>query len=173
VTDALARLETMVLEDESGQARAAAAVSLGKLGDAEAVGPLIEALKDTDAVVAQEARDSLARIGRPAMEPCIEALRSDDPDTRFAAARAVEALARENVRDDRAVRPLIELLRETEEAMVARRGTSEVKVTDWSNRMKWVGSALVAVTGVNRDPTFRTGDAHWGRWWDANKERYP
>ncbi|MER3501614.1 MAG: PBS lyase [Candidatus Fervidibacterota bacterium] len=72
-----------------------------------AVEPLIEALRDRDWEVRWAAAYALGKIGKPAVEPLIEALRDRDGKVRRAAADALGAIG-----DARAVEPLIEALRD-------------------------------------------------------------
>jgi HEAT repeat protein len=106
-------LEPLVaaLEDEDGRARAAAARALGLLGDVRAIGSLLAALGDEEAHV--EASAALARLGEPAVEPLIAALKGGDPITRRSATialglggdrRAIEPLTAALKDDDRQVR---------------------------------------------------------------------
>jgi HEAT repeat protein len=113
--------------------RQAAAVALGAIGDARAVEPLIAALKDEDSgvrlwaakaldaigwkpetgeaealyLIAQRKWDGCVKIGAPAVEPLIAALKGEDWRVREAAA---EALGK--VGDARAVEPLIAALKD-------------------------------------------------------------
>lgn len=65
----------VLMEDENGRKRGEAAVSLGKIGDAKALEPLIIALKDNDDRVRVGAAVALGGIGNPeAVDPLIEAL---------------------------------------------------------------------------------------------------
>ena len=127
------------LKDESSSVRRAAAEALGKIGDPRAVEPLIAALKDKDSDVRYAAAkalgeikdpravepliavpkdyysgvryavtEALVKIGAPAMEPLIAALKdkdSKDSDVRQAAAEALG-----EIKDPRAVEPLIAAL---------------------------------------------------------------
>jgi HEAT repeat protein len=79
------------LEDEDSSVCWQAAETLGKLGDARAVEPLIAALKE-DSGVGEETVEALGRLGDArAVEPLIAALGDEDWDT---CAWAAEALRR-------------------------------------------------------------------------------
>ena len=63
---------------------------LGKIGDKEAVGPLIAALKDWDSHVREQAAVVLGKIGdKKAVEPLIAALKDRDSDVRGAGSRGL------------------------------------------------------------------------------------
>ena len=91
------------LKDKDPIVRGDAAEVLGKIGDSRAVEPLIEALKDIVQFIAIE---SLGKIGEPAVEPLIKALKNKDTLIRSGAARALG-----KIRDKRAVEPLTEALK--------------------------------------------------------------
>jgi len=119
------------LKDEDSFVREGAAEALGKIGDKRAVEPLIHALNDEDWQVRWEAAealdelgyepkndtekayyliarknwDELVKMGEPAVEPLIQALKDEDIFVREA---AVEALGK--IGDKRAVEPLIHVL---------------------------------------------------------------
>ena len=70
--------------------RAAAARSLGRIGDSRAVEPLIAVLGDARKEARRAAVEALSRIGSPrAVEPLIGALKDSDPIVRQTAAGAV------------------------------------------------------------------------------------
>ena len=91
------------LKDKDPNVRGDAAEALGKIGDSRAVEPLIEVLND---IVEFIAIDSLRKIGEPAVEPLIKALKNKDTLIRSGAVRALGEL-----RDKRAVEPLTEALK--------------------------------------------------------------
>jgi adenylosuccinate lyase len=73
--------------------RANAAFTLGQLGDAQAVGPLIEALRDEATVVRAEAAGALGGLGdERAVEPLIRALYDSQWEVRSNAALSLGAL---------------------------------------------------------------------------------
>jgi HEAT repeat protein len=105
------------LKDPDKEVRRAAAQSLGKIGDARAVEPLIAALKDKDTnplwaelegkrtSVRLLAARALSRIGTPAVEALIVALKDNDSDVRILAAKTLGEIG-----DARAVQPLLSAL---------------------------------------------------------------
>ncbi len=79
---------------------------------APAVQPLIARLKDQDEDVVQAAAQALVRIGAPAVEPLIPHLKARNKDVRQDAAEALGQIG-----DPRAVKPLIERLKDQSETM--------------------------------------------------------
>ena len=85
------------LEDENADVRWRAAVALGRIGDAKAVEPLIEAFKDKDSYVRDKAEealenicaDAVKKIGADAVKPLIGALKDDNPKMRASAAKTL------------------------------------------------------------------------------------
>jgi bilin biosynthesis protein len=98
-----AGVRQLISEVEHGQRedRVAAAKMLGKLGDAQAVDALIQALHDPDRSVYLSAARTLGRLGDPALEPLLHALQDKDSHVRLGAALALRASG-----DERAVEPL-------------------------------------------------------------------
>ena len=83
--------------------RSGAAEALGKIGDARAVEPLIQALKDRDYDVRGKAAEALGKIGDArAVEPLIQALKDE-----YAQPAAIESLGKIGAP---AVEPLIQYL---------------------------------------------------------------
>ncbi len=76
-----------------------AARTLGRIGDARAVEPLVAALRDRDQAIRRSATDALVKIGTPAVDSLIAAFK--DPDVRKYAARALGRIG-----DPRALPPL-------------------------------------------------------------------
>jgi HEAT repeat protein len=75
--------------DEHFAVRAAAATALGRIGDAQAVQPLLATIHDQDPYVRTEATAALARFHTTAALPAFrDALRSDDVIDRLSAVRA-------------------------------------------------------------------------------------
>jgi HEAT repeat protein len=95
-------------------ARRAAAEALGERGDARAVLPLVEALKDRDILVRNRAEEALGKIGdESAVGPLVEILREKRSflkqlfsDSRNRATRLLRVIG-----DASAVEPLIEMLK--------------------------------------------------------------
>jgi HEAT repeat protein len=99
-------IKTLRNKGEDWQVRAIAAATLGNIGDAKAVDPLIEALKDADDDVRERAAEALGKIGdAKAVDPLIEALKDASGEVRWRAARALVEIG-----DAKAVDPLIEAL---------------------------------------------------------------
>ena len=83
-----------------------AAAALGDIGDSDAVEPLIAALKNNElSGVRWKAAEALSKIGAPAVDALIGALRHHDDDVRWKAAIALGEIG-----DPRAIEPLIALL---------------------------------------------------------------
>ena len=110
-----------LLSDEEPIVRMAVAQALGKIGNPQAVSPLIIALGDTDWRVRESAQLALAKIGEPALSELIKALSENNPDVREGASYALGF-----IESPQAIQSLITLLgdpiltvRETaEEALV-------------------------------------------------------
>jgi len=92
------------LDDDNASIRQGAAMSLGKLGDARAIGPLIRLLVD-EWLVRVKAIAALVTIGEPAVKPLLKALENDHSLIR---AGAVESLG--EIGDSRAIEPLVKAL---------------------------------------------------------------
>ena len=98
------------LKDEEWLVRDRASEALGEIGDARAAQPLIQALKCEkyeDEYVRNTAVAALRKIGEPAVQPLIQALKDKDKDVREGAAKALGRIG-----DFRAVDPLIEALKD-------------------------------------------------------------
>ena len=93
-------------KDEYKQVAVQATRALGEIGDARAVQPLIQAMKNGWLV--SEAQWSLEKIGEPAVEPLILSLKDED-----ILAWSAQVLGK--IGDARAVEPLIRILREEHE----------------------------------------------------------
>ena len=132
------------LKDENQFVRWGAALALGEIGDKRAVEPLINALKDEDSDVRMEAAEALdqmgwkpgyvtekayylvakkewdeaVKLGEPAVEPLINALKDEDSGVRWKAAEALEEIG-----DERAVEPLINALKDEDSGV--REGAAE------------------------------------------------
>jgi HEAT repeat protein len=93
------------LGDADSKVRACVARSLGNLKNPRATESLIAVLKDPDISVRQGAAESLAKIGTPAVEPLIAALKDWGTD-----APAGIAAALRDIQDPRAIEPLVAVL---------------------------------------------------------------
>jgi len=93
-----------------------AAEALGNIGDATAVEPLISALKNGEiSGVRWKAAEALAMIGPPSVDSLIDALQHPDGDVRWKA-----AIALGEIRDPRAVNPLIRCLSDKDRFVIGR-----------------------------------------------------
>jgi HEAT repeat protein len=93
-------------------ARKTVAEELGKLGDARAIEPLIKTLADWD--TRDSAANALINLGEPTVEPLIKALSHNQ--TNCIRKTAAELLGK--LGDKRAVAPLVEALRDTQEVRI-------------------------------------------------------
>jgi HEAT repeat protein len=57
-----------------------------------AVEPLIDALKDENSEVRESATEALARIGKPAVEPLTEALKDENSEVHRLAAKSLDKI---------------------------------------------------------------------------------
>jgi HEAT repeat protein len=97
---------TRLLKHRDLDVQYGAAEVLGEIGDSGAVEPLITALKNDEySGVRWKAAEALSKIGAPAVEALIGALRHPDDDVRWKA-----AIALGDIGDPRAIEPLIMLL---------------------------------------------------------------
>lgn len=87
---------------------------LGTLGDARAVGPLIEALTDEVNDIRQRAYDSLIKLGAPSVPAVASLLTHEDDDLRQAASEIIRKIGKP------AVEPLTEVMLGADEALQAR-----------------------------------------------------
>ena len=99
------------LTNKDAKLRGEAAWALGKSGDARAVVPLIQALKDSDSDVQQWAVLGLAKVGNSSVEPLIDALNVSDESINQSFTRWEAAAALGLIKDTRAVEPLIRVLK--------------------------------------------------------------
>lgn len=88
----LARLIWQLLKGEKVEVRRTAAETLGKIGDAQAVEPLTQAINDQNRQVRSQAAESLVKIGgEDGIKALADALESEDEHVTGVAARALEA----------------------------------------------------------------------------------
>jgi len=123
------------LKDENRNLRFGAADLLGEIGDERAVEPLIQSLNDKDSYIRLEAAEALdkigwkpedgqeniyyliakakwnevVKIGKPAVNPLIRALKDGELDLRYEAAEALGEIG-----DEKAVEPLTEALKDVD-----------------------------------------------------------
>jgi HEAT repeat protein len=91
------------LNDSSWEVSVVAAKGLGDFKEPRTVKPLILVLRNKDMDLNFAAKDSLVKIGEPAVEPLIAALNSKNENVRLFAVWALEGIG-----DPRAVEPLIQ-----------------------------------------------------------------
>jgi HEAT repeat protein len=122
-----ADVDTLVqdLKENDLIVRLHAAKALGEAKDARAVEPLIAALGDKGC--GHTAANALAKIGKPAVEPLIVALKNENP---FVRRNAAEALG--EIKDASAVKPLINALKDND--LIVRRNAAKAlgKIKDSS-----------------------------------------
>jgi HEAT repeat protein len=87
---------------------------LGSLGDARAVGPLIEVLTDEVNDIRQRAYDSLIKIGAPSVPAVASLLTHEDDDLRQAASEIIRKIGKP------AVEPLTDVMLGADEALQAK-----------------------------------------------------
>ena len=109
------------LEDKNENVRREAAKTLGEIGDANAVEPLVRALGDKSYSVCADSVAALVKIGAPAVEPLIKTLAGDGKKNHE---RAIESLGK--IGDSRAVAPLIQAL-EDEDKYVRKSAVEALK----------------------------------------------
>jgi HEAT repeat protein len=98
--------------------------ALGQIGDPRGIKPLIVALRDTSHEVRSHAAFALNKIGPPAVEALIAALRHPDAVVRWSAARILGSL-----NDRRALAELERLAREDDEPVSMPVGTGPLRST--------------------------------------------
>src|SRR5262245_40276212 len=104
------------LQHSDRNVRGRAALELGTLGDARAVGALIRALgAESNPFVSDNITRPLACMPEAAVEPLIRMLRDPDPRARFHAAHTFS-----KIMDPRAVDPLIDRLGDDDIAVVTK-----------------------------------------------------
>jgi HEAT repeat protein len=97
------------LEDQSGYVRGTAAEELGNFKSPRSVAGLIKLLKDDSGFVCERARPALVKIGEPAVEPLLEALKDTENQVRW---MAVWILG--NIQSVQAVNELVNTLTDPE-----------------------------------------------------------
>lgn len=78
--------------EETALIRQSVASVLGQIGSPEAVVPLIGAFRDKDWSVRRDAYRAIVKIGKPAVQPLISALKHPSDDIKWGAAGTLEAL---------------------------------------------------------------------------------
>ncbi|MFZ1898367.1 HEAT repeat domain-containing protein [Methanoregula sp.] len=95
-------IEVLKNDTEAIDVRSAAATALGRMGDTRAIAPLIETLASPSSVFPGTAENALAMIGKPAVDPLIEALNGPSEGG------AINTLGM--IGDTRATEPLIAIM---------------------------------------------------------------
>jgi len=98
-------------KDQDKSVRSSAGFALGLLGDERAVEPILAAIPDSG-MMGLALMGMLARIGPPAVEPLIAALKHEDKRMRYTAAHVLVSLD-----DQRAVEPVITFLKSESDAL--------------------------------------------------------
>jgi len=93
--------------DENPERVAGAVLLLGETGDARAVGPLAKAMRTGDRLSSSLAADGLTKIGKPAVETLVRALKDENKYVRY-----FVAVALGRIRDARAIEPLFRALKD-------------------------------------------------------------
>ena len=102
-----------VLEDKNPNVRGNAAEALGEIGNSRAVEPLVAALlKYKESWILGDVTKALVKIGKPAIEPLIAALKYKKSHVREMAAEALGKIG-----DSRAVEPLIAALQDRDSSV--------------------------------------------------------
>ena len=96
-----------LLADPAPEVRQCVALALCSHPAESAIPPLLRALSDEDALVAELASKALVALGEPAVAGLLEVLKDASPSARIHAMRALSEIA-----DPRAIRPMIEAMSE-------------------------------------------------------------
>jgi HEAT repeat protein len=110
-----------VVKDDSSFFRKGAMETLGEIGDARAVEPLMDAVKDGVPGALELAAQALVKIGEPAVEPLCHVLQDRGPSVRRTAVHALGEIG-----DTRAIEPLIQALEYSQKDIIA----ALVKIAD-------------------------------------------
>ena len=102
---------------------------------------------DKHAWIRKNAITALKKIGTPAVEPLIAALKSKDKEIKGYAASILGG-----IKDNRAIEPLIDLLDDKD-----------------STVRKMASKALKTITGTHMGEDQK----QWQEWWKDNKEKFP
>src|SRR5690349_5854038 len=85
---------TEALHHPDKSVRGKAAVSIGNLGDSEALNVLLDTMgKESDLFVREDITWALVRMGDPAVQPLIEYLGDENPEARHHAAHTLGKIA--------------------------------------------------------------------------------
>jgi HEAT repeat protein len=100
-------IEALIPMRWSWEVRLQAIQALGEIGDARAVKPLLIVLLEKSVIESREAAEALRKIGTPAVESLIAALKGENADTRGKAATELGKIG-----DARAIEPLIAAMKD-------------------------------------------------------------
>jgi len=100
---------SIMMNDPEYEVRMFATEALGRINNNRAMILLISSLKDEHSAVRISAEESLARIGKPAVELLVDVLNSENSNMKVSAIRALKTIG-----DNRAVLPLIEVLEDVD-----------------------------------------------------------
>jgi HEAT repeat protein len=114
----------MALHAPNMQLRFLVVQALTQIGDPRSATPLIEALRDTNAEVRNQAAFALNKLGEAAVEPLLEALQNENAVVRWNAARVLGGLG-----DTRALPALERLAREDHTPVNLPRQTGELRTS--------------------------------------------
>ena len=96
------------LSDAAPEVRQCAALTLCGHPSEAAIPPLIQALSDSDSLVAELSARALIAVGEPATESLLEVLKEAKPSAKIHAMHALAGIA-----DPRSIRPMIESMSES------------------------------------------------------------
>ena len=102
------------LKDSNASVRIDAAIALGQTGDARAIKPLIAAWRDSDENVRGTALSAVSKIGLPAVEALVDAMKHPEIGVRTKASCALDHIGElmGAAKDFRAIEPLIDAFSE-------------------------------------------------------------
>lgn len=98
------------LEDEEIDVQKRAVEALGWIGEATAAKPLVQKLRNW--CLEEITVEALGKIGKPAIEPLIQALKDEDPYFRMTVAETLGEIG-----DERAIEPLIQTLKDDDSSV--------------------------------------------------------
>ncbi len=165
------------LQDENRSVQVAAMWSLGMLKDPRAIEPLIKSFANSQGGDFLHAASALQKIGEPAVEPVIAALKHQDQKVRRGAACALRG-----TKDPRAVEPLIQALKDENSGIQRCAGCALGAIKDLRavepliEALKDRGSNVreSALRALRKITEQRFGDnpEQWRKWWEENKETF-
>ena len=147
----------VALKDKHEHVRSSAADALGEIKDNRAIKPLIDAL-DNPNIVRMGASDSLVNIGSPAVEPLIATLK----DNKNFEVRSYVAMTLGKIKDVRAIKPLIDAMRDDQNSFDVRDVSSnslgnfgapavEQLITALKDKNRYVREGAANALGIIKD----------------------